>query len=54
LFDSADDQKLGFWWWGAEDESNPGTYVHDWIKAGDAKLSDYRETSLGLQVIFQF
>ena len=54
LYDSADDQKLGFWWWGAEDELNPGTYVYDWLKAGDAKISDYRETTIGLQAIFQF
>ena len=54
LYDDADDQKLGFWWWGAEDAGNPGTYVNDWLKAGDAKISDYRETSIGLQAIFQF
>ena len=54
LYDSADDQKLGFWWWGAEDAMNPGTHIYDWMKAGDAKLSDYRETSVGLQAIFQF
>lgn len=54
LYDSADDQKLGFWWWGAEDENNPGTYIYDWKPAGKAKISDYNETSVGLQVIFQF
>ena len=54
LYDSTDDQKLGVWGWGAEDELNPGTYVYDWLKAGDAKISDYRETTIGLQAIFQF
>ena len=54
LYDSADDKTLGFWWWGAEDQTNPGTYIYDWMRAGDAKLSDYRETSVGLQAIFQF
>ena len=54
LYDSADDQKLGFWWWGAENANEPGTYVKEWVKAGDAKISDYHETSIGLQAIFQF
>ena len=54
LYDSADDKKLGFWWWGAEDAGNPGTYIYDWIHGGEAKISDYRETSVGLQAIFQF
>ena len=54
LYDSAEDKKLGFWWWGAEKTSEPGTYMNDWIRAGDAKISKYNETSVGLQAIFQF
>ncbi len=57
LFDSADDQKLGFWWWGAEKyegDTPTGEYMNSWVHAGDAKISDYRETSIGLQAIFQF
>ncbi len=55
LYDDADDKHLGFWWWGAEDTSvTPSVYRQEWLKAGDAKISKYRETSIGLQAIFQF
>ena len=55
LYDSADDEKLGFWWWGLKDETvDPAVYRQEWIHCGDAKLSNYRETSIGLQAIFQF
>lgn len=53
LYDSADDKTLGFWWWGAID-TNTGNPVNEWLHAGDAKISDYRETSIGVQAIFQF
>ena len=55
LYDDADDKDLTFWWWGAEDTSvTPSVYRQEWLKAGDAKISDYRETTIGLQAIFQF
>ena len=54
IYDSADDKKLGFWWWGAENATNPGTYIYDWVHGGESKISDYRETTVGLQAIFQF
>ena len=51
FYDSADDKKLGYWSYGAvgEDGNQLG-----WMKHGEAKLSDYKETSFGLQAIFQF
>lgn len=54
LYDSANDKTLGVWGWGAENLANPGTYFYSWKPAGDAKISDYRETRIGLQAIFQF
>lgn len=57
LFDSADDQKLDFWWKGAQEfdaSNNPTGNFRGWDQAGTAKISDYNETSVGLQVIFQF
>ena len=56
LYDSADDEKLGFWWNGAKEYVGgvaTGNF-RGWDKAGEAKISDYRETSIGLQAIFQF
>ena len=53
FYDSADDKKLGYWaygYWSEEDAA----YVNGWMKQGDAKLSDYKETTIGLQAIFQF
>ena len=51
FYDSADDKKLGYWSYGAvgADGNQLG-----WIKHGEAKLSDYKEMSVGLQAIFQF
>ena len=55
LYDSADDKNRDLYWWGIKDDViNPGTYINEWKHVGDAKLSDYRETSIGVQVIFQF
>lgn len=53
IYDSADDKKLGFWWWGAQDTVS-GNYIPSWMHAGDAKINNYRETTVGLQAIFQF
>ena len=53
LYDDADDKTLGFWWWGAYDTGS-SSYIQEWIHSGDADISKYRETSIGLQAIFQF
>ncbi len=52
FYDSADDKKLGYWSYGATAED--GSFINSWVKHGEAKLSDYKETTIGLQAIFQF
>ena len=52
FYDSADDKKLGYWSYGATGPD--GEFINGWVKHGDAKLSDYKETTVGLQAIFQF
>lgn len=52
FYDSADDKKLGYWSYGAT--GSDGEFINGWVKHGDAKLSDYKETTVGLQAIFQF
>lgn len=52
LYDSANDKKLGYWVRGALDEQ--GAVIYDWVKHGEAKVSDYKETTIGLRAIFQF
>ena len=52
IYDSADDKHLGYWVYGAT--NGAGEYINNWVKHGNAKLSDYRETTIGLQAIFMF
>lgn len=52
FYDSADDKKLGYWSYGAQGPD--GNYINGWVKHGEAKLSDYKETKVGLQAIFHF
>lgn len=52
FYDSADDKSLGYWSYGAMGPD--GEFINGWVKHGDAKLSDYKETTVGLQAIFQF
>ncbi len=52
FYDSADDKKLGYWSYGAAGPD--GNYINGWVKHGEAKLSDYKETKVGLQAIFHF
>ncbi|MCM1294545.1 MAG: hypothetical protein NC311_03215 [Muribaculaceae bacterium] len=56
LYDSADDKTLGFYGygWTLTDVNSNEEVMDTWIKYGDAKLSDYRETTIGLQAIFMF
>lgn len=57
LYDSADDKKLDFYGYGWLLEPEAGgelVPMNNWVKYGDAKLSDYRETTIGLQAIFMF
>lgn len=51
IYDSADDKTLGFWWNGVE-EGDIVTY--GWQHAGNAKIDNYSETTIGIQAIFQF
>ena len=53
FYDSADDKKLGYYGYGVVDDSN-GQQIMGWIPHGDAKLSNYGETTVGLQAIFHF
>lgn len=46
IFDSADNQELGFWW------MEPG--LADWEHRGTAKIDSYSETSVGLQAVLSF
>lgn len=52
IYDSADDKTLGYWAYGALNAS--GTPVYEWQQHGNAKISSYSETTVGLQAIFQF
>jgi len=52
IYDSADDKTLGYWAYGALNVS--GVPVYQWQQHGDAKISSYSETTVGLQAIFQF
>lgn len=53
FYDSADDKKLGYYYYGALNEIT-NEYVYEWVQHGTAKVSDYNETSIGLQAIFMF
>lgn len=46
FYDSADDKKLGYWW--------IDSTMDAWQHRGNAKLSDYAETTVGLQAILYF
>ncbi|MDE5615600.1 MAG: hypothetical protein K2I81_02075 [Alphaproteobacteria bacterium] len=52
FYDSADDKSLGYWSYGAAGAD--GEFINGWVKHGDAKLSDYKEMTVGLQAVFQF
>lgn len=46
FYDSADDKELGYWWIDSSMDA--------WEHRGNAKLSDYAETTVGLQAILYF
>lgn len=46
FYDSADDKELGYWWIDSSMDA--------WEHRGNAKLSDYAETTIGLQAILYF
>lgn len=48
IYDSADGQKLNFWW------LEPGKGLDQWTVAGTANIDNYSETSIGLQAVFLF
>lgn len=52
VYDSADDKKLDYYVYGAE--TSAGVYQDSWVKHGTADVNDYKETTVGLQAIFQF
>ena len=52
--DSADGKTLGFWWQEPAAKLEDGTYMTDFTQLGTVELDNYSETSVGLQVIFQF
>ena len=52
VYDSADDKKLDYYVYGAE--TSVGVYQDSWVKHGTAAVNDYKETTVGLQAIFQF
>lgn len=57
FYDSADDKKLSYWGNRTailNSEGKVAGYHDGWLKQGDAKLSEYKETTVGLQAIFQF
>lgn len=51
FYDSADDKKLDMYWMGTTDNA---VQVNSLVKVGDAKLKDYKETTIGLQAILYF
>lgn len=51
FYDSADDKKLGLWWYEPNATPDP---IPALANIGTAKVSDYAETSFGLQAIFYF
>jgi hypothetical protein len=54
FYDSADGKNLGFWWQEPAAELEDGTALTDFTKLGTVELDKYSDTSVGLQVIFQF
>lgn len=55
LYDSADDKKLGFYWYEPDAASLAGTdFANSLTKAGSAVLSKNQEISFGLRAMFQF
>lgn len=54
FYDSADDKKLDMYYYRSNTVDVNGNAYTGLTKFGKAALSDYAETSLGLQVIFQF
>jgi len=48
VYDSADGQKLGFWWY------QPSAGLTEFTKIGTAKIDGYSETSMGVQGILYF
>jgi len=54
FYDSADDKKLDLYFWRAGTVDADGNAYTGLSRMGSAKLSDYAETTIGLQAIFQF
>ena len=54
FYDSADGKTLDFWWREPAAQLEDGSFITDFTKLGTVELDKYSETSVGLQVIFQF